>query len=65
MKVLGKNEQMKINGGAHYHWYCSLNSFISVKYTKATDAAFNAGKHVGKYPDHKSKTTYGSCTSSW
>lgn len=69
MKSLSKKEQMKVNGGAalHYHWYCSINSFISNKHDTLDVAAAYAGRHVGRYPTHTlfSITTYGSCTSSW
>ena len=36
MKPIAKNEQMKINGGVHYHWKCTFgdHDYKSVARTK-------------------------------
>ncbi|GAB2021628.1 hypothetical protein RyT2_07020 [Pseudolactococcus yaeyamensis] len=49
---------------AHYHWYCSVNRFVSAKYGDVGSAAYAGGVHAQTYK-HGSNVSYGSCTSSW
>lgn len=65
MKKVSMNEQLTVcGGGTHYHWFCSVNRYVSAKTDKLSTAAYRAGVHAEKY-NHGKSVSYGACTSSW
>nr|WP_305181808.1 hypothetical protein [uncultured Schaedlerella sp.] len=49
LKKIGKENQIKINGGRHYHWRCEKNGFTSVAYSSYADCKAASIVHANKY----------------
>ena len=66
MKPIAKNEQMKINGGVHYHWKCTFggHDYKSVARTKFSAIRWR-DYHNNKYHSGERRATLGkACTGS-
>lgn len=62
MKKLTTKKQHEINGG-HYHWYCSLNGFLSTGYYSKSTCKAKMDEHNKRYA-HTTYTSIQTCNSS-